>query len=246
MRVERLIVNPFRHLSPHVDAEVLRLKELHLRRVSESSTLQEGVLIMISKLIEMTRLLSECIFTGDTSLMDECDSMGGQLHEEEKILTRYLVTSGLSGDMWRGIIRFPYRLERIGDMLENILRCSRLKADGKIPLSDEAKEELRQLFSVLLDIMHNLRENFGEPTQDRLEAAIAQGEKLANMVNEYRSAHWERLEKGICAPDASSLYGDILDSVKSSNEYLEKMCASLLDLGEGDSAASDTTRKTGD
>jgi len=232
MKPESFIVNPFGVLSPKVDEEVLRLKDLHRRRVSESSTLQEGVLIMISKLIEMARLLSECIFTDDMAQMDACATLGMELDTAERTLTRYLVSSGLSGDMWKGIIRFPYRLERIGDMLENIMLCCRHKAEGGIPLSEGSRKEVKQLFAILLEMMEGVREGFKNPTRELLEAITAQGGKLRQMASAYRSAHWDRLEDGICAPEAGSMYGDILDSATMASEYLEKMCLSLLALDE--------------
>jgi len=239
VKTESFIVNPFRVLSPSVDAEVLRLKDLHRRRVSESSTLQEGVLIMISKLIEMTRLVSECILTGDKVQMDACAALGMQLDEEERTLTRYLVSSGLSGDMWKGIIRFPYRLERIGDMLENIVYCCRTKVALAIPLSDDSGMEMQQLFALLLEMMEGLREGFTRPTKDLLETITAQSHDLKKLALDYRSAHWKRLEKGLCAPEAASFYGDILDSATMAADYLEKMCVSLLSLDEQTAASTD-------
>lgn len=233
MNRKGFIVNPFRMLSKDVDAEVLRLKELHLRRVSESSTLHEGLLIMISKLIEITRLLSECIVTHNKPQMDQCAAMIKQLDEEEKILTRHLLTSGLSGDMWKGVIRFPYRLKRIGDMLDSILRCTRIKAEAGVPFSDVAGEELGQIFSMLLKTMTDLREAFNNPTLDLLRTVEAQCATLRQLVDDFRQAHWERLQLGICVPDASSMYRDILDSVKLTGEYLEKMSVWLLEIGEG-------------
>lgn len=233
MSVEHLIVNPFRTLSPNVDAEVLRLKELHRRRVSESSTLHEGVLIMISKLIEINRLLSGCVVTHDRSQVDECNRMVRELDEEEKILTRYLLSSGVSGDMWRGVIRFPYRLKRIGDMMDNISRCIRIKAETSVPFSDAALQELDQIFSLLTEMLTDLREGFTNPTQELLLGIEARYTTLRQMVDDFRSAHWDRVETGECVPDASSMYRDILDSVKLAGEYVEKMSVSLLAIGEG-------------
>jgi Na+/phosphate symporter len=230
MNNERRMTNPFQVLSPQVDAEVLRLKELHRARVSESSTLHEGVLIMISKLLEMAKLSSEFVITGDRSQMNECMTMARSLREEEQILTRHMVSRGLSGDMWKGIIRFPYRLKRVGDMLESIRHCCWIKAEERIPLSAVASEEIQKLFALLLEIIEGLKENFHMPNSELLEQTKAKGEKLREMIDDAGQAHWDRLEKGICAPEASSMYRDILDSLKTADEYLEKMCVSLLQL----------------
>ena len=224
-------VNPFRVVSPKVDAEVLRLRELRAERVSESTTLQEGLLIMIGKLIEVAEALSHCVFTCDKSVMDHCESLAEEVDEEEKTLTRYLISSGVSGDMMRGIIRFPYRLERIGDLLETILHCCRVKARDSVEFSHEANEELNRLFGTLLDTMLSLREGFVSPNESLLQSIIAQGQRLAKMVDDSRSAHWERIEGDICTLTASSTYREILDSINWINEYLIKMATTLLELG---------------
>lgn len=233
MAKKRRMINPFQVLSPGVDAEVLRLKELHRAVVSESSALHEGIVIMMSKLVEMAGLLSECAITGDTSRMDECLAVGRNLRQEEQVLTRFLVSSGLSADMWKGIARFPYRLKRIGDMLDSIRRCFHIRAEGGIPLSDQAVRELKGLFELLLGIMGPLKECLLTPTEELLEETKGKASRLLQTIDDARQAHWERLERGICVPEASSLYRDILDSLKTADEYLEKMCLSLLDTGEG-------------
>jgi Na+/phosphate symporter len=231
--------NPFMVTNPGVDSEVLRLKELHLKRVTESSTFQEGLLIIISKLIEMTRLLSKCFSGGDASEADECAMLAREVNEEERILTRHLASSGIRGNMWTGLLRFPYRLERIGDMLEAMLHCFRVKVRTGIPFTDKAHAELDQLFTILLDMMIDLQECFRRPNQELLDRIAVQGLKVSQMVDDFRKAHWKRMEAGICAPAASSVYREILDSIKWANEYLEKICESLVAL-EQDSEWKDS------
>ena len=225
--------NPFTVPSPKVDAEVLRLKELHLKRVTESSTFQEGLLIMISKIVEMTRLLSKCFSGADSSVADRCAMLAKEVNEEEKILTRHLASSGIRGDMWKGLLRFPYRLERIGDMLETMLHCFRVKARTGVSFTEKAHEELDRLFAILLDMMSDLRDSLLTPNQEILGRITAHGKEVRQLVDEFRTAHWRRMEAGICAPAASSMYREILDSIKWADEYLEKICESLVELEQG-------------
>ena len=53
------------------------------------------------------------------------------------------------------------------------------------------------------------------------------GKDLRQMVEEFRAAHWDRVETGRCAPASSSLYRKTLDSFKWGGEYLVASCASL-------------------
>lgn len=235
MKEEHLFYNPFRMLSPRLNEEALKIEKLYERPVSESLSLEEGLLIMISKLMETCRLLSKAVFTGDTGQMDRCEALCEEVHDQEKLLTKDLVGSGAKGQLLSGLIRFPYRLERIGDMFESILNCCRIKANKGVPFSDKAYAELDALFTLLLEMMHNLRDAFQTPNKEILEAIIASGRKLNEMFEEFKLAHWKRLESGFCAVEACSMYRDILDSVKTTNEYLVKMAEALRELGtDGD------------
>jgi Na+/phosphate symporter len=242
MKDEHLFFNPFRMLSPTLDREALRIEDLYEKPVSDSITLEEGVLTMTSKLAEMCRLLSKCIVSGSVSQMDRCEALAGEVHEQEEHLTRNLVGSKVEQKLLKGMIRFPYRLERIGDMLESILNCCRIKAAKGIPFSDKAHGELNQLFTQLLAMLQNFRDAIRAPNKVILDAIIADGKKLNEMFEECRIAHWQRLEAGFCAIEASSMYRDILDSVKTINEYLIKMSTTLLDLGLDASAKEEMER----
>ncbi|MDQ7784138.1 MAG: hypothetical protein RDU20_14735 [Desulfomonilaceae bacterium] len=236
MKDEHIFYNPFRMLSPALDYEIEHIEEFHQKPVSEGISLEEGLLVMISKLIEVGRLLSRSVVTSSASQMDRCEKLAKDVHRQEKILTRDLVESKVEDDLLRALIRFPYRLERIGDMFESILNCCRIKAQHGVPFSDNAYAEMDQLFNLLLEMMNNLRDALRTPNKLILRAIIEDGKKLNELIEEFKLAHWMRLEAGFCAVEASSLYRDILDSAKSVNEYVSKMSQTLLELVTGGSA----------
>jgi Na+/phosphate symporter len=239
MKDTSIFVNPFRILSPKLDQEALRLEELHTRPVSDSVTLEEGLMIMISKLIEMARCISKAAVSESRSQTDLCVIMAGDVHQQEKILTAALVEGGIRKDLLKGLIRLPYRLERIGDMLESILNCCTIKSAKAIPFTDKAHAELEEIFDLFLDMLNNLRDALRTPNKIILEAVLSQGNRLSTLIEEAKLAHWERLEAGFCHVEASSLYRDILDSTKSAKDNVEKMCKSLLELGGDPRLAED-------
>ncbi len=232
MKDKTVFFNPLRLLSPKLDEQVERIEELYKRPFSESVTFEEGLLIMISKAIEMVRLLSTCILTGSESKMESCQLLAKDLHRQEKVLTKNLVAAGLKAELLRGVLHLPFRLERIGDLLENILNGCRIRARDGIPFSDIAEKELGQIFTFMLDMMNNLRDALVTPNKVLIEHILSQGRELNQMLGDFRLAHWDRMEKGFCSPEAGSLYLDILDSVKQMSEYMEKMANSLLELSK--------------
>ena len=145
MSEKPLYDNPGEASGPAVDAEVMRLQQEDKNRLAGSSTFQQGVLAMISKLIEMNRLLAKSFVTQNRADMDRCALLAKEVHEKEKTLTSYLLSRGVPGEMFEGVIRFPYRLERIGDMLESILHCCRVKVHSNITFSEIADKEVDEL-----------------------------------------------------------------------------------------------------
>ena len=230
MKDEHLFFNPFRMLSPKLEYETVRIEELHEKPVSKEISLEEGLLIMISKLIEMCTLLSKCVFSGSMKQMERCEAFAQDVHAQEKILTKDLVESEVKGDLLKGLIRFPYRLERVGDLFESVLNCCRFKAKYSIPFTDKAYAELEQLFTTLREMLNNLRDAIRTPNKVILEAIIADGKKVNQMFEDFKLAHWQRLEAGFCAVEASSMYRDILDSMKSIGDYIVKMAETLMEM----------------
>jgi len=232
MKEESVLFNPFRMLSPKLDEEASRIERLHGEPVQESVTLEHGLLMMISKCIEIVRLLSKSAYLPPPGVLDKCEALASEVHKQEKMLTRNLVSSSLRGDVMKGLIRLPYRMERIGDLLESVLNCFRIKARDGVLFSEKAHAELDQMFLVLEDMMVNLRDAFQLPNKVILDAVIAQGTNLAQMIDDFRLAHWERLAGGFCPVEASSMYRDILDSAKGIGEYLVRTATTLLELGQ--------------
>ncbi|HTY24066.1 MAG TPA: hypothetical protein VMC85_13110 [Desulfomonilaceae bacterium] len=239
MKEKALFFDPFRIISPKHNAEALRLEDLHSRPVSEAVSLQEGLLMMSSKIIEMIRLLSKCVVSGSQKQMDACESLAKEVHQQEKVLTTDLASSKLRTDLLKGLIRFPYRMAGIGDMLERILNRCRVKGRDGIPFTYKAHEELHQLFVFLSDMITNLRDSLVTPNKVILEHIMSQSKKLGQMLLDFRLAHWKRLEGGFCSPLASSTYLAILDSMTAINEHLNRMCATLLELGTTSSAVGE-------
>jgi hypothetical protein len=72
-------------ISPKLDSEALRLEEFHEKPFSETVALQEGLLIMVSKAIEITRLLSKAVVSGSQAQMNKCEALAKDVHEQEKV-----------------------------------------------------------------------------------------------------------------------------------------------------------------
>jgi Na+/phosphate symporter len=193
----------------------------------DSVSIAEDLTIMIGHIEDMTRLLPACIVNCRSSQMDECESLAEEVRRQAKILTRKLVCTHSTNGLPKGLIRFPLRLERIADELDSILTCCRIKARDAIEFSDAAHGELHQVLAILLEMLENLRHVMATANREVLTHIMSQGEEVTLNLRNARFVHWIRLESGHCTPEAGSLFLDMLDSLKSSNEYVHKMASTF-------------------
>lgn len=231
MKDKRIVVNPFRMMSPKLDSEALKIEELHERPVSESFGLDEGLLVMLSKLLEMTRLIYEGFVKNCPEELSACDKLASEVHQQEKMLTNNIACSvSVPKEVCRAFILFPGHVERIGDYLESILTCCRTKCHEDITFDDRANDEVNEMFGITQSLLNDFRDCVVTPNKYLLEHVIKSATSLDEKCQEWQLAHVDRLLAGATAPRASSLYLDMLESIQSVSRHLKDMAQKLANL----------------
>jgi Na+/phosphate symporter len=231
MKDKRIVVNPFRMISPKLDYEALKIDELHTKPVSESFTLDEGMLVMLSKLIEMVHLTREGFVNDRAEEMKSCDRLAKEVHQQEKMLTANLACSlSVPREVCRTFILFPTHLERIGDFLESIVNCVRTKCEESAIFDDRSIAEVGEILNTMADTMTHFRDVVVTANRFLLERVIADATALDEKCQGWQLDHVERLLAGNSAPRSASLYLDILESTQAINRHLREMARRLLDL----------------
>lgn len=233
MKEKQIFFNPFRLISPTVDAEASRIRELFEARPEDMTCLEEGLIVMCNKLIGMTELLHKTLVVHDPAKIQRCEELAREIHDEEEGLTGNLVCyPGTPAAVLRTVVLFPGRLERVGDLLESIVNVCRIKARDGIPFSERAQRELGELFNLFADMLRNFRDVLTTRNKLLLEHIIDQGKKVTQITLDFNVAHEERLCEGFCSPKASSLYLDILDSIRYADHHIVDMAQALLSVAK--------------
>jgi Na+/phosphate symporter len=231
MKDEDVFFNPIRMISPKLNLEATRVEELQKAPVSDTFTLEEGLVVMMSKLIQMTRLLQTAFAKDCPDEMKECQLLAEQVHKQEKLLTANLVCAADSSpELCKTFMLFPGHLERVGDFLESILNCCRIKCAQHLEYVDKTYDEVQEMFDVVLDMLINFRDAIMVPNRFVLEHVIKLETKLEQMCNDRQLAHVDQLLSGSVAPKASSPYLDILDSTESLGRHIREMAERILSL----------------
>src|SRR5208283_951683 len=129
MKGQRHFWNVLRVVSRKLDKEVRHLEDLYSMPVSEADTPEEQLVLMISKIIYMTESLSICMKTNDGSIIESCQLLATEIRGHERLATSGLVeqASFMGKYMFKIVVRFPGRMERVAIMLGNILDCCCIK-----------------------------------------------------------------------------------------------------------------------
>jgi Na+/phosphate symporter len=228
MKDNHIFFNPFRLISPKLDAEANRLAELYESPPEELTCLEEGMLVMLMKLHELSDLLYKCLMMDNKSKFEQAARLAKEIHEEEKALTNALICSPTTtGDVLKAVLLFPGKLERCGDYFEGMLSVAAIKVRDGIPFSDRAVQEMKLLFDLLGSVLKNMRDLLATLNPTLLQILLKQHVELGEMTVTFALAHEDRLIEGLCIPKASSLYLHILDSVRNINKHLQEMSESL-------------------
>ncbi|MGD9818997.1 MAG: hypothetical protein AB7V04_09905 [Desulfomonilaceae bacterium] len=228
MKDKRVFFNPVRMLSPKLDSESVKLEELYQHPVSETLTLEEGLLIMLSKLVEMARLVKIGFMSDCPDEIKNCEVLADEVHQQEKVLTGNLACTITDyPEMCRAVILFPGELERIGDFLEGILNCCKIKTRDSIPMSDKNLQEVGDVLETVQSLLKDLRDIIIAPNKHLIRHVIERSNSLDQKCQEMQLSHIDRLLEGSTAPKASSLYLDILESIQSIKRHIREMAKSI-------------------
>jgi len=104
--------------------------------------------------------------------------------------------------------------QTIGIALENLISKMETKVELKLLFSEKAIAEIKELFAILEEQFRNTKDYIATKNPV-LHTEIKTGwEKIFKLIDEYAIIHQNRLITGVCVPQASYLYLDIVDSIK--------------------------------
>jgi phosphate:Na+ symporter len=139
-----------------------------------------------------------------------------------------LAQSSLSKDQSEAIYSIMHicsDLERIGDHAINIIQMSDVKQENLLHFSDEAKEELINLYQVIDQMFEKAIEAYVKEDKQMARIVIDQDDVVDSEERRLRKNHISRLNQGICVPHAGILFLDVISN-------LERVADHITNFGE--------------
>ncbi|MGE5237305.1 MAG: hypothetical protein ACM3ON_00700 [Chloroflexota bacterium] len=176
---------------------------------------------LLEKMHDMGADMERCISQLQTAFiynsskpLDECHTTVDRFRALEREITGKITALTREYPDLKPYISVPVHLLRIAENIEKLSEFIGKKIADKILFSDRAVTEVTFLLQRLIDVL--------KPTSDII---LARNAILSRYVQEseagvtkraleYTTQHEERLIEGVCAPQSSSLYINMLDRIK--------------------------------
>lgn len=189
----------------------------------------------LKTMYEMADKAEECISSLQTALiynsskpLKDCGAKTRDIKKAEAVITKKMTELSRDNPDLKQYISVPVHLLRIGENIEKLSELMDKKIKDNILFSDRAVTEITFLLQRLDDVLRPtsdiiLAKNFilGRYVQES-EAAIVK------RATEYATLHEERLIEGLCLPIASSIYINMLDSIKNIAWHAKEITAKLV------------------
>jgi phosphate:Na+ symporter len=188
----------------------------------------------VINMCDLTRKMLELTWEGFRKLnresLAEAESLGREIHRKEKHLIELAIAEDARNDAAREpeyLRFFPSHLERIGDNIELIIRCTNGIIGEGICYSNRAIDEINTLFGKSVELLECLKDALIVDNEVRVTHILEDSQKFHETVSEYSIWHYDRLIKGNCIPKASSSFLAMLDYFSEIIRYIRDMAEGL-------------------
>ncbi|WP_138415773.1 Na/Pi cotransporter family protein [Aquibacillus sediminis] len=158
----------------------------------------------------------------------------GALNNLDREITDYLIQlSGTSfsdydSEKHSALIDSVRDLERIGDHFENILELIDYKISNKVVITEQAMDDLNDMFDVTMEAVKQAVASLGEMDKELASAVIQKEETIDNMERAYRKKHIIRLNEGLCSGMSGIVFVDILSNLERIGDHAMNIADEVL------------------
>jgi Na+/phosphate symporter len=150
-------------------------------------------------------------------LIDEAKKVSPVIHTEGNELRKLLSDKAkepyVNKELIKSLMSIVGSIEMAVTGLDAVLQHVRAKISEGILFSDKAVSEIRHLFKETLDILKTANDTLVTKNEVLMKYVVDKYKNLDEIVDGYAEGHEERLIKGLCQPQASPVYLNIMDSI---------------------------------
>jgi len=184
---------------------------------------------------EMVHEAAEAFLKNDPKRISHVNQMEEMVDELEKEITIYLSElsqHSLTKHQSRAVSRLSLAvndIERIGDHAQNILQLAEIKMGDKLPFTEEALSELKELYPKIESMMEKAITAFEREDVELAREVIKEDASVDDMEKKLRNHHINRLNAKKCHPHAGVVYLDILSNFERIGDHTKNLAEILVE-----------------
>ncbi len=180
--------------------------------------IKERMILVCRNLMKTLELASEGFRKPTEKFFEQAEEFEDKIYETSSELTRFIISKSPSSERTKEWVK-PYlsiasSLGRLTYNIESLLDRVRGKCENHILFSDQAVNEVNDVFQETMKLLENLPELFTTESKSLAQRVGEEGRSIFTIADGYSEQHEDRLINGVCVPNHSPLYLSIIESLK--------------------------------
>lgn len=218
------------HVTKYIDERILVTPSIALTQASKE------VLHLGNMALEQLQTAVNAFLSNNDDLSYKVFEIEKKVNELSKNVLEYLVKldkeslTNFEKDKLVVLMNTNNDIERVGDHADNIGELVLYKIDNNVPFSDQAIEELREMFEDSISVFKSSLIALATINCDDCDEVIRIDSGIDKMYKTLRKNHIERLNKYICEPSAGIIFLDIIGNLERIGDHSSNIAESILEV----------------
>jgi len=128
-----------------------------------------------------------------------------------------------------GLMHVVNDIERIGDYCENIAESAEIKANEKLPFSDEAISEITNAFSQVNEMVNNSIFALKDNNVALARKVLSKESEIDALEKSLRERHLQRLKSGLCNPLSAISFVELVHNLERIADHCNNIAEAVID-----------------
>ncbi|TVM00069.1 MAG: hypothetical protein CV087_15545 [Candidatus Brocadia sp. WS118] len=158
---------------------------------------------------------------------EQTAAMNEEGNQLRKLLSNKAAERTINNDLIKCLLATLSSIGLALNGLDSISRHVGFKISEKIIFSDKGLDEIRYLFNTTLDILKTAGDTIANRNEKFMKCVVDKCISLEKLAAHYAEKHEERMVTGLCPPEASPVYVNIIDSILTVAWHIKKAVTRL-------------------
>ena len=186
---------------------------------------KEEIIRMGDFSIQGLKTTFEYLKTRNKKDADHGYQLEGAINNLDHKITEYLIEissmsiSSLDSVHHVALMETVRDIERVGDHFENIIELIDSLESNRVKISDEAMDDLAEMFTLTIDTVERAVESLNKGDLDLARTVLEKEDLIDKMERKFRKQHILRLNEGTCTAQAGMVFVDIVSNLERIGDH---------------------------